>query len=380
MKIIFISNYLNNHQTELCGALYKMEGVDFCFLQTEEMTEERVKLGWKINESEYPYFKDASTLSKKQLKALIFTADVIIYGDSAIDITRFVLKRDALVLYYCERLFKRGKVGFLRRLKCAYKYRVKNRRIKKAVLCASAYASYDFSLFGAFKGRRYKWGYFPKFNEYDINELSNAKIAKPLKLLWVGRIIDWKRTIDVVSLAEKLKCENVDFTLEIVGTGDLEGEIKSEIISRNLSDCVKMTGSLPQSQTRKKMEEASVLIVTSDKNEGWGVVVNEGLNAGCVCICSNAVGSAPYLIKHGENGYLYEACNVDDMKELVVHLYDNAELIKKLSISAYQTLNCGWTPEISAKRLVKLIDCLKRGKDTPYDSGICSKAEIIKYD
>ncbi len=45
MKIIFLSNYLTHHQTELCNCLYRKSNHEFCFVQTEKMSDERKELG-----------------------------------------------------------------------------------------------------------------------------------------------------------------------------------------------------------------------------------------------------------------------------------------------------------------------------------------------
>ena len=44
MKLIFVSNYFNHHQLPFCDALYELLEGDFCFLQTQPMEEERVKM------------------------------------------------------------------------------------------------------------------------------------------------------------------------------------------------------------------------------------------------------------------------------------------------------------------------------------------------
>ena len=46
--------------------------------------------------------------------------------------------------------------------------------------------------------------------------------------------------------------------------------------------------------------------------EGWGAVLNEAMNSGCACIASHAIGSAGFLIEHGENGFVYRDGDMDD--------------------------------------------------------------------
>ena len=55
MRVVFVSNYFNHHQRPLCEAFSGADGVDFCFYQTEPMEEERVRMGWGIDITDYPY-------------------------------------------------------------------------------------------------------------------------------------------------------------------------------------------------------------------------------------------------------------------------------------------------------------------------------------
>lgn len=43
------------------------------------------------------------------------------------------------------------------------------------MLCASAFTTYDLFIFGNYKGRTFKWGYFPEYKEYDIDDLLRKK-------------------------------------------------------------------------------------------------------------------------------------------------------------------------------------------------------------
>ena len=45
MQVVFVSNYFNHHQLSFCDALYELLEGSFCFLQTQPMEEERVKMG-----------------------------------------------------------------------------------------------------------------------------------------------------------------------------------------------------------------------------------------------------------------------------------------------------------------------------------------------
>ena len=380
MKIVFVSNYLNGHQTEFCQDMYKKENIEFTLLQTQQMDEERIKLGWKLDTAEYNYFKEYAAMSDIDIEDLFETADVIILGDSKIDILKYSLKKNVLILFYRERLFKEKRIfSRLRFIKFWYEYVFRYRKYETAVLCASAYASADFSKIKAFNNRKFKWGYFPQFIEYDINKLMNKKQNNAIaKILWVGRLIDWKCCVDVVELAKRLKEDNIEFRLNIVGTGVLEKEIGEYIKKLNLNDCVVLEGSCPQTQVRTYMEQSNILVITSNHKEGWGAVVNEAMNSGCTVIGSHAVGSVPFLIEHEKNGLIYKCRDIDDLYTCVRKCLDNPDFVEEMGYNAYFTIKNIWNADNASNKLIQLIKYLnKQEKALKSEKGPCSVASFL---
>ena len=53
MKIVFLSNYYNHHQSALARRLQRLSEGWFSFIKTTEIGAERVALGWKSDEPEY---------------------------------------------------------------------------------------------------------------------------------------------------------------------------------------------------------------------------------------------------------------------------------------------------------------------------------------
>ena len=43
------------------------------------------------------------------------------------------------------------------------------------MLCASAYTASDFAKFGCYKNKCFKWGYFPKFEVQNLNNIAEIK-------------------------------------------------------------------------------------------------------------------------------------------------------------------------------------------------------------
>ena len=57
MKFTFVSNYINHHQIPIADLLYGKLGEDYCFIQTEQMEQERAQMGWNVKRDLLPYLK-----------------------------------------------------------------------------------------------------------------------------------------------------------------------------------------------------------------------------------------------------------------------------------------------------------------------------------
>ena len=60
------------------------------------------------------------------------------------------------------------------------------------------------------------------------------------------------------------------------------------------------------------------VFVLPSVQEPWGLVINEVMNAARAVIVSDQVGCGPDLVRHGENGFIFKAGDVDDLK-LALH-------------------------------------------------------------
>jgi len=382
MKITFFSNFLNHHQLPFCKEMSKKNGVDFKFVATEPVPDERLKMGYHDMSTQYSFA--LNTYSSKNAHEyaikLANESDVVIIGSAPNFYIKKRIESNKLTFYYMERIFKKGRhrilnpktLGYL----LFYHSRFKNKNLY--MLCASAYTSADFGLVGAYRNKAYKWGYFPEVKKYDLNELMDLKNQNKIpKLLWVGRLLDWKHPDHVIELGRKLRDSGYEFSLDIIGTGPMQSQIKNMIEKNNLQNQIKLLGSMKPEQVRVHMEQANIFLFTSDFNEGWGAVLNEAMNSGCSVVTSHAIGSVPYLIKSGSNGLIYKSENINFLTERVKYLLDNKEICHKIGINAYKTMSNTWNAEEAANRLVELSKSLLTGNQLYFEEGPCSKAKKI---
>lgn len=376
MKIVFVSNYYNHHQSALSQAFYNYTQGEYRFIQTVPMEEERIKMGWGENLPNFVIesYKDKETFQK--CKELVFNADVVIVGGCH-EVEKLVHKRikaNKLTFRYSERIYKNWKNRLTIPLRFI-KYHWANSK-NTYLLCASAYAAKDYALTGNFIGKAYKWGYFPAVKKYEnIEKLIADKT--PVSILWVARLIEWKHPDVSIRIAKRLKQAGYKFRLSLIGNGGLESKIRELIKSEGVEDCVTMLGAMKPEEVRKHMEQSEIFLFTSDFNEGWGAVLNESMNSACAVVASHAIGSVPFLINDGENGFIYKNGDEDDLFNKVKFLLDNPEKRKEMSLNAYKTMTEIWNAENAVKKLLNLVESLNKNEGFTVQNEPCEK---LSYD
>lgn len=383
MKIIFFSNFMNHHQLSFSLAMAKRIGEGYTFVASEPLPEEQAALGYHDMNKQYPFVLTTydSAENREKAMALALESDVIITGSAPERYTHQRIKQGKLTFRYSERLFKRGPWERFAPHK-VWRLAVHHRRWRKAplyMLCASAYSAADYAAGGAYIGKTYKWGYFPAVEPLDMDAVmaQKRKDAK-ITLLWVGREIWWKHPEAALRLAARLKEDGYDFRLLMIGGGKLHDALAAKIAEMKLSDCVTLCGSMPPEMVREQMKAADIFLFTSDFHEGWGAVLNESMSSGCAVVASHAIGSAPFLIENGRNGFLYKNGSDIDLYEKTKRLMDSSALREQLGRAAYETMASEWNAEEAAKRFLVLCDALQNGRETPYTTGPCSRAEKLR--
>lgn len=381
MRVAFISNYYNHHQKSFSDSMDKLLDGQYSFIETTEMREERKKLGYELHNIPQ-YVKKIGVLRNRENEGaikIINEADVIIIGSAPQNILSERKKFQGVIFNYSERLLKRGRELH----KYFYRWiKLHNRNFlaeNHYMLCASAYTAADYATFGMYKNYTYKWGYFPETKRYEnIDAIINQK--KKNSILWAGRMLSWKHPDDAIAIAKRLKEEGYIFELNFIGIGEKEEQLKEMAEQYNLSGEVHFFGAMRPEKVRTYMESSEIFLFTSDRQEGWGAVLNESMNSACAVVASHAIGAVPFLIEDGENGLIYESGNVEMLYKKVKYLLDHPDTRRKLGERAYQTIEKEWNAEVAAERFIELSQHILAGEKHPdlFKSGPCSRAEIIK--
>ncbi len=150
-------------------------------------------------------------------------------------------------------------------------------------------------------------------------------------------------------------------------------EIKNEVKERKFSELFTFTGSKTPEEVRELMLNSEIFISTSDGQEGWGAVVNEAMNSGCITIAAKEIGSAPWLIEDGVNGYTYKAIDIEEMLAKAEEAISDRTTGYIMGRKAYETIKNTWNATIAAQRLYDFIADPEH-KIPDYENGPLSRA------
>ena len=154
----------------------------------------------------------------------------------------------------------------------------------------------------------------------------------------VGRLVPKKGFSHLLDACRVLVDKGVEFTCDIIGSGELESELKHQIANLSLADHVKMRGPLPQNVVLEMISSSAVLaapcVVGPDGNrDGLPTVITESLALGTPCVSTDVTG-IPEIIRHGETGILVSQGCPDELANELERLLSDNQLCLSLAENA----------------------------------------------
>jgi colanic acid/amylovoran biosynthesis glycosyltransferase len=149
------------------------------------------------------------------------------------------------------------------------------------------------------------------YNGLDLSTFKPAAPgAKPVRFLSVGRLIEKKGFAFLVEACRLLHSSGLDFVCEIVGEGPERGRLEELIQAHQLSDQVRLTGSMPQTGIVDLLERSSIFVFpaihdSSGDSDNLPTVLIEAM-ASNLPIIATAIAGIPEIVQHNENGILVQ--------------------------------------------------------------------------
>jgi glycosyltransferase involved in cell wall biosynthesis len=151
-------------------------------------------------------------------------------------------------------------------------------------------------------------------------------------VLYAGKFQRRKRPGDLQRAASRLNREGVIFHLVMVGSGEMEAELRALAQHLGLSN-VRFSGFVNQIALPRVYAACDVFVIPSE-DEPWGLAVNEAMCAGLPIVASSEIGSVPDLVQDGYNGRTFSAGNVDELTDALRQLLTDPELRRSMGAAS----------------------------------------------
>lgn len=377
MDYILGTNIYSPHLVPLCRELAELVGEShFRMLLFEKMHNERIGMGWE-DISKRPAWllgPPQDDQSFHELADICMDADVAILGAVPEQIMFSRASTGRMTFILAERILKK-KWHQLRMMNPRYargilRYRHMANKGNMYSLAIGHYCSYDWRRIRAFDDRIYRFGYF-----VDINEKSpDLKARNQLKVLWAGRLLDWKRVDILIRAVSTVYREPWFDHCLIVGDGPMKSSLKR--LSKKLyipPNKLQYQDPVPIVEIRRLLREYDVLVLTSNRHEGWGAIAGEAMTEGCVLIANEQAGASRTLIQQGKTGFLFPDGNANAVASILIQLGSNPAMRDGVYREAWQYMKEVWSPRAGAERLLHLIQDIRISRSSDrFQSGPCS--------
>lgn len=172
------------------------------------------------------------------------------------------------------------------------------------------------------------------FQDPDKNWADKAFKRFEKQLVIAGRLVRFKGHRFVIESLPAVIEKYPEAGLVIVGSGEMEVELKMLVRTLKIQDHVVFTGY--STEVPKWMYNSDIVLVPS-VSEGFGVVLLEAFNCSKPVVAFN-VAACNELIEHGVSGFLIEPFNIQEMSDRIRQLLDAPELGNQVARAAHAKL------------------------------------------
>ena len=179
--------------------------------------------------------------------------------------------------------------------------------------------------------------------------------AEPIKIGYVGRLVKPDKRADyLLELIDQLEQKSVNYQLDIVGKGEYYDKLYEFIAAKNLGSKINLINGLPNDQIYTFWQGRDIFINVSDL-EGTSISMLEGLYNGAVPVLTDVSGVRKF-VSHGENGFIVNIGDINDMAEKIKYLEEHRELLQRYGENIHKKVAEICDPEEFIKRFIEICE------------------------
>lgn len=172
-----------------------------------------------------------------------------------------------------------------------------------------------------------------------------------LRFLYVGSLSKRKNVRLLLRTINRLQLHS-NFSLDIIGDGEEFYYLSNYVQKKSLSNYISFIGQLTMSEIHNKLSQYDVLVLPSF-HDGWGAVINEGIQSGLFIVSSDHCGGKT-LVEHSNRGIIFKSNSLNSLENALKYCIANSDGIK---LGKQDRIL--WSERISGVAIAKyMVDCL----------------------
>jgi glycosyltransferase involved in cell wall biosynthesis len=154
------------------------------------------------------------------------------------------------------------------------------------------------------------------YNGIELDDFPQAQPGRetPLRLISIGRLIEFKGFQNLISALGLLKERGLAVEARIIGEGPLRGELETQIAEAGLSQNIHLLGVRSQEQIKAELAEAHAFVLPSIiDRKGASDILPTVITEAMAChlpVVSTRLAGIPEMVAEGETGFLVEPGDV----------------------------------------------------------------------
>lgn len=189
---------------------------------------------------------------------------------------------------------------------------------------------------------------------YETRLTNNLPISK--NFIFVGRMVEEKGIETLISAYRRYRnIVESPWPLVCYGRGYYSSKLKNE-------QGIEVEDFIQPELLPHKMAQAACLLLPS-VFEPWALVVHEATSAGLIILASRAVGSVPHLVQVGQNGFVFDVGDAEELSRLMVRIGDMSDANLKYMSAASVSTSQQFTPSRWAD---SVLTSAKHNQDTEF--------------
>ena len=148
-------------------------------------------------------------------------------------------------------------------------------------------------------------------------------------LIYCAQFIKRKNHSFMLDIVANLKYKIPNLKIVLVGSGNLENTVKRLSRRKNIDKYIRFMG---YRNDVEKLYQLSDVLISTSKQEGFGINIVEGMATGLPVVCSDIRGHSEIVNINGScNGYRLPLSDKTKFVEKIELLYNNKSLYEKIS-------------------------------------------------